>query len=259
MKAVHEVSQSSFTANASLYDVARPSYIPSAVDTLCDRCNITPSSRVLDLAAGTGIFTRLLHARGVNVVACDPSPGMRETFSARSSIEIHDGSAYHLPFGDAMFDVVTIAQAFHWFADSDALREINRVLRPGGYLAMIWNLEDYNTRGWQDEYFSAVVRHDDGLPQYRHGIWKQALRQTSFFEPYEQRMERFDLWYSEEELWARARSKSFITSLPPSQQDELRHELSDIIKRYPDAERKEGRLKCPHYVRVVTTRSKASS
>lgn len=258
MTQVHTLSQSSFTKNAALYDSARPSYIPSAVDAICRMCKIQPTSKVLDLAAGTGIFTRLLHDRGIDVTACEPSPGMRKTFSSRSNIPIVDGSAYSIPFPDNTFDTITIAQAFHWFADHEALLEIHRVLKSGGSLGCIWNLENYRSNTFQDPYFEAVVRYDAGLPQYRRDTWKAVLRETNLFTPYEQWMEEFDLFYTEEELWSRAQSKSFITSLSTKEQKTLETELSNIIASHPDAERKDGKLKCPHIVRVIATFSQTA-
>src|SRR5436190_13208524 len=122
-----------FGAAASDYERARPSYPPQAIETLKADAGIGPGRRVCDLAAGTGKLTRLLVATGADVVAVEPVPGMREQLSeVLPEIEVLDGTAEAIPLDDGSLDVVTVAQAFHWFNFDEALAEIRRVLRPGG-------------------------------------------------------------------------------------------------------------------------------
>lgn len=258
----HETSQSSFTKNADLYDKARPSYTSNSIDALIRASSLSPASRILDLACGTGIFTRLLLERGfTQITAADPSPGMRSTFKNRTpGVNCIDAHAHRIPFPDASFDVVTVAQAFHWFADQAALQELARVLTDDGHLCLIWNLETPRTGTFQDAYVNAIVRHDGDVPQYRKNEWQGVLNATTQFEtPYEEWIEHYNLYYNPEELWLRSKSKSFITSLSDAEQEGLKVELDDIISAHPDAERdSEGRLKCPQFVRVVTMQKKRS-
>src|SRR5689334_10252480 len=125
----------------SLYDRARPDYPAEAVDWMVAALGVGPESTVVDLAAGTGKLTKALLARArARVVAVEPSAAMlrrlREVAPTADAIE---GTAEAIPLPDATADAVTVAQAFHWFANDTALAEIHRVLRPDGRLALVWN------------------------------------------------------------------------------------------------------------------------
>ena len=137
------LGRSGFATGSDLYERARPGYSDQAVGHLLASLSIGPSSRVLDIAAGTGKLTRALVATGASVVASEPSASMREVFSSILPDTAQVGaSAEQLPFADRCFDAVTVAQAFHWFDAPAALAECARVLRPGGGLALVWNERD---------------------------------------------------------------------------------------------------------------------
>jgi SAM-dependent methyltransferase len=129
----------SFGRAAGLYEQSRPGYPDAAVDWL-----VTDGvRRVVDLGAGTGKLTRSLVARGLDVVAVEPSEGMREQLQAvLPDVEALEGSGESLPLPDASVDAVLMAQAWHWVDVERASVEVARVLRPGGYLGLVWNRRD---------------------------------------------------------------------------------------------------------------------
>ncbi|MFE2721385.1 class I SAM-dependent methyltransferase [Kitasatospora sp. NPDC059327] len=139
----------SFGSVAAEYDRARPSYPDELFDELERLAGRTlKGARVLDVGAGTGISTRLLAARGADVVAVEPTPGMGAQFLASSpGLPLVRGSGDELPFHDRSADLVTYAQAFHWTRPELSIPEALRVLRPGGALATWWNVKDSGV-GW---------------------------------------------------------------------------------------------------------------
>ena len=107
---------SSGFANGPLYNSARPNYPTPAIDYFVATFGLNHGSRVLDLGAETGIFSRQILAHVGRLTAVDPSASMRESFRAATpGVEILDGSDVSIPLGDASVDVVFVAQAFHWF------------------------------------------------------------------------------------------------------------------------------------------------
>jgi len=129
----------SFGGVVDAYDRARPTYPREAAAWLVGQ----DAATVLELGAGTGKLTTQLIDLGHDVVATDPDPAMLDRLSRNlpdvRAIEAH---AEELPVGDRAFDVVVVAQAFHWFDTDRALPEIARVLKPGGRLALVWNTRD---------------------------------------------------------------------------------------------------------------------
>jgi SAM-dependent methyltransferase len=115
---------------ADRYERARPLYPPAALLELAARCGLRSGTPVVDLGAGTGKLTRQVAALGADVVAVEPAAGMRRRLEAK----VPD-----VPVLDASVEVVTAGQAFHWFDTRRALDEIARVLRPNGWLALLWN------------------------------------------------------------------------------------------------------------------------
>src|SRR5688572_18675934 len=129
----------SFGSVAEVYERARPTYPEDAVRWLAG----DEPRDVVDLGAGTGKLTRSLVALGHRVTAIEPLPEMLELLPvAAPGARPILGSAEVIPLPDEYADVVTAAQAFHWFDHAVALPEIARVLRPGGRLALVWNTRD---------------------------------------------------------------------------------------------------------------------
>lgn len=128
-----------FAEVAGAYERARPGYPEEAVRWLAG----DEPRDVVDLGAGTGKLTRVLVELGHRVTAIEPLPEMLELLPAAApGAGAILGNAEVIPLPDAFADVVTSAQAFHWFDHEVALPEIARVLRPGGRLALVWNTRD---------------------------------------------------------------------------------------------------------------------
>jgi SAM-dependent methyltransferase len=126
----------SFERAAEEYEQGRPGY---PVDVL-DLIELPAAATVLDLAAGTGKLTRILVERYARVVAVEPLDAMRAVLECEvPGADARAGSAEAIPAADDEFDAVFVAQAFHWFATEAAAAELVRVLRPGGFLMLIWN------------------------------------------------------------------------------------------------------------------------
>src|SRR6266516_2596897 len=154
--------RSSFGAAADLYDRIRPSYPPEAVRWLLG----DEPRRVVDLGAGTGIFSRVLASLGHEVLAIEPDEGMRAKLASTSpGVTALPGSAESIPLADESVDAVVAAQAYHWFDHDAAHAEIARVLRPGGVFGPVWNVRDESV-DWVAE-LTRQASLDDGSGSVR--------------------------------------------------------------------------------------------
>lgn len=130
-----------FAGAASGYAQHRPSYPPAILDRVLAEAGVGPGARVADVGCGTGILTRLLAERGLDVVGIDPNEDMlAEARAAGGTAEYRRAEAAATSLDEASVALVTVAQAFHWFDADTALAEFRHVLLPGGQVAAIWNL-----------------------------------------------------------------------------------------------------------------------
>lgn len=129
----------SFQDGGEHYDRVRPGYPEDAVEWLLRAGARTAA----DLGAGTGKFTRLLVARGLQVTAVDPSRDMLDQLrTVLPDVIALEGTAEETGLAAEGFDVVTAAQAWHWCDPLAASTEAARILVPGGTLGLIWNQLD---------------------------------------------------------------------------------------------------------------------
>jgi len=131
-------SVSRWDARSGDYARYRPTYPAAAIDAILAGMGKPESLTIVDVGAGTGISSRLLVER-----AAEPNAEMRAKAQA-SGLEVLDARAEALGLPDSGADIVTCFQSFHWFANADSVRELMRVLRPGGRLAIAFNERDDN-------------------------------------------------------------------------------------------------------------------
>ncbi len=173
---VDPIAADAFDAMAEEYERGRPGWPADAIASLLERFG---ARTVLDLAAGTGKLTEILVAHAGEVVAVEPLDGMRRVLEARlPSVRALAGTAEAIPLADGSVDAVFVGEAFHWFDLRRAPAEIARVLRPGGGLAVMWNVAADDGEPWFDELVALVIEHrTEGSGQRRQDTvdWREAL------------------------------------------------------------------------------------
>jgi SAM-dependent methyltransferase len=205
---------------------------------------------VVELGSGTGKFTRALASIGAARVAIEPAPGMRRVFAQRvPDVPVLDGTAEAIPLPDAFADAVVAAQAFHWFRPGPALREIARVLRPGGGLGLIWNLRDESV-GWSHRLTELLDRYGWWIPRVRNRRWRPSFdRPASPFGPLHARTFPHVQRASRATFVARILSVSVIAVLPPKEQRRVAAEVRAILDTDP-ATRGRSELAMPYRTEV---------
>ena len=187
---------------------------------------------VLEIGAGTGIFTGQLLAAGLEVIAVEPVEAMRAVLASNHpGVDVRAGTAEDLPVASGTVDSIVVAQAFHWFDHEQALDEIGRALRPGGHLVTVWNVKDGDA-DWYRRFMAIVNRYADDTPRHADLVWRRAIDRDPRFT-------LVDDWSVDNSRPAdlaaiveRALSTSFIAALPPDEREavarKLRTALADV-------------------------------
>lgn len=219
-----EVQALSFGAAAATYDRARPSYPDEAIDWL-----LPPGARrVLDLGAGTGKLTRGLRDRGLDVVAVEPSAGMRDQLArVLPGVLALAGAAERIPLADHAVDAVLVAQAWHWVDPARAVPEAARVLTAAGRLGLLWNVRDERA-----DWVAELTRIMHTADYVDNGSAAPVVGPP--FGP----VERFDVEWSRRtspaEIIDLVASRSYIITMPQDERTAVLARVRRLLDTHPD-------------------------
>jgi SAM-dependent methyltransferase len=218
----------SFERAAEAYERGRPGYAEAAIDAV----SLATDAVVLDLAAGTGKLTRQLAVRFDRVIAVEPLDGMRAVLERMvPEAEALSGTATEIPLEGASVDAVFVGEAFHWFANEEALREIARVLRPQGILAILFNqldgdFEPQLPQAFWDAYRAGAIEKPPEQT-VRTGLWRAPF--PGPFEPFTEQGFPNPVELDREGILAQAASWSMIAALPEPERARLIAQLSELV------------------------------
>jgi SAM-dependent methyltransferase len=137
-----------FSSRVENYVKFRPGYPAALIELLQRECDLVAGSTVADIGSGTGILTEMLLKSGATVFGIEPNGPMREAgeknLAKQPGFHSTAGTAESTTLHDHSVNLITAAQAFHWFDPAKARREFVRILKPGGHVALIWNNRETN-------------------------------------------------------------------------------------------------------------------
>ena len=229
---VHETASTGFARETDRFHRARPPYHQDIVRRTVNRFR---AKTLVELGAGTGIFTRQLIDLGQPVVAIEPVYSMRDTLSKTvPEADIRVGSAEQIPLDSDTVDCVVAAQSFHWFNYRQALDEIHRVLRIGGHLVTIWNVADESVP-WVNELENLVDRYRNGHPRYRDMAWRRAINSDSRYGAIDELRVENMVPTSPDGVVELVLSIGVISSLSQEKQDQIIQEVHRIVSAEGDS------------------------
>ena len=229
--------RTSFGAYAATYDSVRPEWPDTTVAWMLGPPATGAVCRVVDVGAGTGKGTRAIAALGHEVMAVEPSDGMREALASSLAalpeevarrITILAGGAEHIPVESESVDAVTVFQAWHWFDAEAAAAESARVLRPGGWLSMAWHHRSEDV-GWSRE-LSDIVEGHESLPDDQ-----EAPPIGPDFQPFETELFTYGMRQSVENLVLHASTWSYVAIHP--ERDRILDEVRALGRRVAGVDR----------------------
>lgn len=204
---------------AADYARFRPSYPREAVDWLVP----AGATRVADVGAGTGQLTARLLERGLAVDAVEPDAAMlAELRRSCPGATAHHAGAEALPLPDASVDAVLVATAWHWFPFEEAVAEVRRVLRPGGWLGLVWNLVTPREQ-WELEL--------TGLDPDRKGSDDGPVPTVPFLEPTETARFPWAWDVTPEHFRGYLATNSAVMRLPDSEREQRLRAAEDRVAR----------------------------
>jgi SAM-dependent methyltransferase len=152
-----------FSSRVEDYVRYRPEYPKEVIDLLRSECGLRPEFLVADVAFGTGLFTRLLLENCNRVIGVEPNADMRcageRYLGAFPNFRSVNGAAEATTLETHSLDLITAAQAAHWFDRDKALAEFRRILKPGGFLVLLWNDRLVDVPGFNQDYERLVLRY----------------------------------------------------------------------------------------------------
>ena len=274
-RSVHLSAQQGFTLESGTsYEQGRPSYSTETSDLILDVFwkniggrNTDPSKRfhMVELGAGTGKFTEsfvshfLFTEKGqLHITAVEPSEGFRKILvdKALHHVRAVHGTGDHIPVETHSADAVVVAQAFHWMANTNTLKEVHRVLKPNAPLVLVWNTYDYS-KEWMRIVDKEILTPTYGdTPRQQTEKWRLCFNEPegkklfstihSWYNPYNFSGDR-------QMVLNRFLSTSVIVQLQESEKNKVIKRLEDILDNHPDFRyaRITGKYEIPYTTHVA--------
>ncbi|MBV9886989.1 MAG: class I SAM-dependent methyltransferase [Acidobacteria bacterium] len=142
-------SKQRFSSRVADYVRFRPGYPQEALKLLKNECGLSSGHVIADIGSGTGFLSELFLQNGNRVYGIEPNKEMREAgeeyLASYDSFGSIDASAEATTLEDATIDFVTAGQAFHWFDPAATRTEFARILKPSGWVVVMWNDREMNS------------------------------------------------------------------------------------------------------------------
>jgi SAM-dependent methyltransferase len=232
---------SRFSDRVENYVRYRPGYPVEALRCLKDECGLTAGHVVADIASGTGIWTRMLLENGNRVFGVEPNAEMRAAgerlLASFPNFTSVTGTAEATTLPDASVDSVTAAQAAHWFDRAGARREFARILKPGGWLLLLWNERITDSTPFLREYEQLLLTYGTDYADVRHERTTDAVNEFFDPAPFQERTFAMRQEFDYAGLEGRLLSSSYAPGPEHSRYAAMLAELTQLFKKHAVAGR----------------------
>ena len=225
-----------FSSRVDNYVRYRPGYPAEILELLKNECGLKFESVIADIASGTGIFTRMLVENGNRVFGVEPNDEMRragehflESYSRFTSVA---GKAEATTLPDHSVDIITAAQAAHWFDREKARREFIRILKPGGWTVLLWNERRTDSTPFLRDYERLLLTYGTDYQEVRHE--RTTAEIADFFAPSLFRSRAFEMRQEVDysALEGRLLSSSYVPTSDRENYEPMLRELRRAFKAH---------------------------
>jgi SAM-dependent methyltransferase len=222
-----------FSSRAENYAKYRPGYPAGILEILASDCGLTEESVIADIGSGTGLLSEVFLRNGNSLFGVEPNELMRAKAESLLKGFPHfrsvAASAENTTLPDASIDFITAGQAFHWFDRGKARREFARILKPEGWVVLIWNARRIDSTNFLRAYEALLLRYSSDYAAVRHENAEKEI--ASFFAPQPMKstnlenVQRLDF----ESLQGRLCSSSYMPQADDPNFERMLKELQDIF------------------------------
>jgi len=241
---------SRFSDRVENYARYRPGYPPEVLQELKAECGLTPTHVVADIASGTGIWTRMLLENGNPVFGIEPNREMREAaerlLAAFPRFTSVAGTAEATMLADQSVDFVTAAQAAHWFDRERARREFVRILRPGGWLVLLWNERLTDSTTFLRDYERLLLTYGTDYQDIRHEHTTSVINEFFDPEPFQERVFEMQQQFD----YAGVEGRLLSSSYAPGREHPRQAPMLSELRRIFDACAVDGRVTFEYKTRL---------
>ena len=258
MQMVFADAKQRFSNRVADYVRYRPGYPPAVLNLLRNECGLHPEHVIADIGSGTGILSELFLKNGNRVFGVEPNQEMRqageEFLQSYSGFASVNGSAEATTLGNASVDFVTAAQAFHWFEPHAARREFARILKPGGWVVILWNDRRLDETQFGRDYENLLVKFGTDYTRVKDA-YPEIGTIRSFFEagPFASRDLPNEQLFDWDGLCGRLRSSSYAPVKDHPKFEPMMAELDRIFRAYQE----NGKVRMEYFTRMYFGRLQA--
>lgn len=230
-----------FSNRVTNYVRYRPGYPPDVLDLFKRKMGLTEKSVLADIGSGTGLSARLFLENGNTVYGVEPNAAMRdaaeEYLKDFPNFVSHDGTAENTRLDDRSIDFVIAAQAFHWFDPARTRSEFQRILKPGGFIALLWNERQLDTTEFLREYEQILLKYATDYERVRHENIDQEKLGTFFENDYQKATFTNSQTFNFDGLRGRMLSSSYMPAEDHPSFPSLEKELRSLFAKHSENDR----------------------
>ena len=229
---------SRFSNRVENYVKYRPTYPRQVLELFENEMGLMPGSVVADIGSGPGVSARNFLENG-NIVYCvEPNDAMREAaeslLKAFPGFRSIKGDAANTTLPDASIDIITAAQAFHWFDPDPTKREFKRIIKPGGYAALLWNLRQLDTTPFLGEYEKFILDNANDYAAVRHDNITEREISAFFDRGYEKAVFDNIQIFDFNGLKGRLFSSSYMPAEDSEHGERIKKELFELFTKHAE-------------------------
>lgn len=223
-----------FSDRAENYARHRPGYPAGVLQILASDCGLSEKSVIADVGSGTGILTELFLKNGNTVFGIEPNAAMRLTaerlLKSREKFLSVDGTAEATTLPSQSVDFVTAGQAFHWFDREKCRHEFERILKPGGWVVLIWNERRLDSTQFLRQYENLLLRYGTDYEKVRHENVAGEIADFFFPQTFRSQTLENEQHFNLESLKGRLRSSSYTPNPEHPNFKPMLQELEELFQ-----------------------------